>query len=593
MIKKLTLSAMLMFAGVVGYGQTVILNVMQPSTIAGLYDHTNQGDGSGWGLANLLNPADAVLDTLVMMDDGDTNTNNSYGYNFPNSNCGCDSVGVMNSSVDFEGKIVLISRGSCQFGLKAYLAQLRGAVGVIIYNAFLDSDPSGGLINMAGGVYGMNVTIPVAFVANGTGNTLKAQIDAGTTTIAFLGAKVGAIQNDLAMTSDKVLSPPQMARPQLLSADSNMYKVPLGFWMRNDGSANQTSAYASAEVTYNGSSVYSNTTNTFGLNSGDSSWISFPPFAQTAYPNGEYTFTYTIGISGGTDDFPADNEISYTVRVNDDVYSYARVDADFQPLDNNSVRPSSFSYWAPAVHFYHSDASEMTLDGVKFAAYMTNGDSITGRTVDIAVYEWDDFFFGLNDPGISTSTLSNNPILLESYMFLDEYQDTAVTHMFATPIEMDNYQRYVVAVVSANTDMYINFSRDPSYGFNDQQSTAQPVDLLMIDGTWYENGWDGYVPTIQLIMGPNNISVDELAVDIQPFPVPAAHILNIPMPNVDAASSLMVYDMAGNLVLSQDEIQKDGNVLKVDVSTLPAATYVFNLMMQDGKSSSFNVVVGR
>ena len=593
MLKKLTLSAMLMFAGVVGYGQTVILNVMQPSTIAGLYDHTNQGDGSGWGLANLLNPADAVLDTLVMMDDGDTNTNNSYGYNFPNSNCGCDSVGVMNSSVDFEGKIVLISRGSCQFGLKAYLAQLRGAVGVIIYNAFLDSDPSGGLINMSGGDYGMDVTIPVAFVRNGTGTTLKAQVDAGTTTIAFLGAKVGAFQNDLAMTSDKVLSPPQMARPQLLSADSNMYKVPLGFWMRNDGSANQTSAYASAEVTYNGSSVYSNTTNTFGLNIGDSSWISFPPFAQTAYPNGEYTFTYTVGISGGTDDFPADNEISYTVRVNDDVYSYARVDADFQPLDNNSVRPSSFSYWAPAVHFYHSDASEMTLDGVKFAAYMTNGDSITGRTVDIAVYEWDDFFFGLNDPGISTSTLSNNPILLESYMFLDEYQDTAVTHMFATPIEMDNYQRYVVAVVSANTDMYINFSRDPSYGFNDQQSTAQPVDLLMIDGTWYENGWDGYVPTIQLIMGPNNISVDEQAVDVQPFPVPAAHILNIPMPNVDAASSLMVYDMAGNLVLSQDEIQKDGNVLKVDVSTLPAATYVFNLMMQDGKSSSFNVVVGR
>jgi len=40
------------------------------------------------------------------------------------------------------------------------------------------------------------------------------------------------------------------------------------------------------------------------------------------------------------------------------------------------VRPSSFSYWAPAIHFYHSDASEMTLDGVKFAAYMTNGDSI-------------------------------------------------------------------------------------------------------------------------------------------------------------------------------------------------------------------------
>ncbi len=119
MIKKLTLSALLMVGAFAMHAQTVILNVMNPSTIAGLYDHTNQGDGSGWGLANLLNPADAVLDTLVMMDDGDTNTNNSYGYNFPNSYCGCDSVGVMNSSVDFSGKIVLISRGSCQFGLKA------------------------------------------------------------------------------------------------------------------------------------------------------------------------------------------------------------------------------------------------------------------------------------------------------------------------------------------------------------------------------------------------------------------------------------------------------------------------------------------
>ena len=109
MLKKLTLSALLFFGAFAMNAQTVILNVMSPSTIAGLYDHTNQGDGSAWGLANLLNPADAVLDTLIMMDDGDTTTNNSYGYNFPNSRCGCDSAGVMNSNVDFEGKIVLQS----------------------------------------------------------------------------------------------------------------------------------------------------------------------------------------------------------------------------------------------------------------------------------------------------------------------------------------------------------------------------------------------------------------------------------------------------------------------------------------------------
>ncbi len=593
MIKKLTLSALLVAGAFASNAQQVILNVMNPSTIAGVYAHSNQGNGSAWGLANLLDPADAVLDTLVMMDDGDTNQNNSYGYVFPQSYCGCDSSGVMNSSVDFSGKIVLISRGSCEFGKKAYLAQLRGAVGVIIYNAFLDSDPSGGMINMAGGVYGINVTIPVAFVVNGTGQTLKDELDNGTTVVAFLGAKAGAFGNDLAMSSNKVLTPGEMARPQLISADSTDYSVALGFWMRNDGFSNQTAAVAGAEITYNGSVVYTNTTNSFGLNSGDSSYISFPPFAQASYPNGEYTFTYSAAISGGTDDFPADNEISYTVRMNDGIYSYARVDSDFQPLDNVSVRPSSFSYWAPALHFYHKNASNMTMDGVKFAAFMTNGDSITGRSLDIAVYEWDDFFFGLNDPGISTSTLSNTPILLESYTFMDEYQDSAVTHMFQTPLELTNYQRYVVAVVSANTDMYLNHSRDPSYGFNETQSTAQPVWLLMVDGTWSTSHWDDYVPTIQLIMSENNISVDEVAAEIKPYPIPAAHILHIPMPNVGNEGSLMVYDMLGNLVLSQEELNKDGNLLKVDVSTLPSANYLFTITSADGKNSSFTVVVGR
>ena len=187
--------------------QNIVLNVLEPLSISGIYPHTNQGDGSGWGLSNLLNPTDAVLDTIVMMDDGDTTVNNSYGYNFPNSHCGCDSAGVMNSSIDYYGKIVLISRGTCQFGLKAYLAQLRGAVGVIIYNAYLDSSPSGGLLNLSGGDYGSLVTIPVAFVSNGNGIIIKNQLDLGQNVIAFLGNKKGSFQNDLAIHSNKILVP--------------------------------------------------------------------------------------------------------------------------------------------------------------------------------------------------------------------------------------------------------------------------------------------------------------------------------------------------------------------------------------------------
>jgi hypothetical protein len=87
--------------------------------------------------------------------------------------------------------------------------------------------------------------------------------------------------------------------------------------------------------------------------------------------------------------------------------------------------------------------------------------------------------------------------------------------------------------------------------------------------------------------------VDETNVEIKPFPVPASHILNVPMVNMVNEGSLRVYDMAGTLVLSQDELQKDGNVLKVDVSSLPSATYVFHIQSVDGRESTFNVVVGR
>jgi hypothetical protein len=63
---------------------------------------------------------------MVLMNDGSSGMNTFYGYPFSQSLCGCDSVGVVNNS-EIQGKVVLISRGDCQFGWKAYLAQLAGS----------------------------------------------------------------------------------------------------------------------------------------------------------------------------------------------------------------------------------------------------------------------------------------------------------------------------------------------------------------------------------------------------------------------------------------------------------------------------------
>jgi len=83
--------------------------------------------------------------------------------------------------VDLEGKIALIYRGDCQFGLKALNAQNAGAIGVVLVNN-TDAPP----IEVDGGTDGSSVTIPVVMVSLQNGAQITASINGGTTT-AVLG----------------------------------------------------------------------------------------------------------------------------------------------------------------------------------------------------------------------------------------------------------------------------------------------------------------------------------------------------------------------------------------------------------------------
>ena len=152
------------------------LRVTAPAVHVGEYPNAIANTTSNWGSSLSA----SVTDTMVLMNDGSSGTNTFYGYPFSQSLCGCDSVGVVNNS-EIQGKVVLISRGDCQFGWKAYLAQLAGATGVVIYNAYPDATPgqyAGGVWSMGAGPYGSLVTIPTVFVAKSTGEIFKNELDA-------------------------------------------------------------------------------------------------------------------------------------------------------------------------------------------------------------------------------------------------------------------------------------------------------------------------------------------------------------------------------------------------------------------------------
>lgn len=74
--------------------------------------------------------------------------------------------GCVDLTNDLTGKIALVTRGVCEFGVKVLNAENAGAIGVIICNDAPASDPDrGGTITMGPGAVGNTVTIPNVFLS--------------------------------------------------------------------------------------------------------------------------------------------------------------------------------------------------------------------------------------------------------------------------------------------------------------------------------------------------------------------------------------------------------------------------------------------
>lgn len=126
-----------------------IVTVNAPGAILGSYSAANPS----WGTPISSTP---VTGDVVVVDDGT-----------PDGSLGCNSYTGVN------GKIAIVDRGVCQFGLKALNAQNAGAKGCIICN-FED-----GTLNMDPGLVGAQVTIPVVMMGKGDCDKLRQYAGAG------------------------------------------------------------------------------------------------------------------------------------------------------------------------------------------------------------------------------------------------------------------------------------------------------------------------------------------------------------------------------------------------------------------------------
>ncbi len=99
----------------------------------------------------------------------------AWGFDITPDSLGCDSI----PAGSLAGKIALIRRGLCEFGLKALNAEKAGAVAVLIVNDNRVTDNDCTQIPIGPGAVGAQVTIPVFFASRGMGRVIDEAIQKG------------------------------------------------------------------------------------------------------------------------------------------------------------------------------------------------------------------------------------------------------------------------------------------------------------------------------------------------------------------------------------------------------------------------------
>lgn len=165
-----------------------------PAAVAGIYTVATASFGAAI-------PTTPLTQDMVIFDD---NTGDPY-----------DACEPAVNAAQMSGKIVIIRRGSCEFGCKVEAAENAGAIAVVVVNN-VPGAPAG----MGAGTCGANVTIPSLMISQTDGEAIIAEIEGGATVNATIvdkglevyqagyGEMLSALNEDIIESSVKLYPNP-------------------------------------------------------------------------------------------------------------------------------------------------------------------------------------------------------------------------------------------------------------------------------------------------------------------------------------------------------------------------------------------------
>jgi hypothetical protein len=563
----------------------VICAVQSPANIAGNYNFTWADPPGGWGTPDFLIPGTFVEDTLIMVNDGTPGTNATFGNLLSEEGCNPSPANA------YDGKICVIRRNTCEFGVKAYEAQMAGAVAVIIVNR----DPE--VIGMGPGAQGANVTIPVVMLSSTDGQTLIDEMNNGPV-VCLIGNKTGLFANDAGITKNATLISKSSGVVAQLAQNGTEFNFELGTRVYNYGQLAQSNVTVVANIDGPaGTSVYNQSVSVGSLASGDSIDIfpggafSFPQFSLPSYDPGRYSLSYTVDL-GIADEYNADNIIKSDFVINDSIFTYATIDeVTGLPTANNGFRPSTNNAtFSTCMVISDPNASRIGVAGIYFQASTSSasGAVLTGEEISLNLYKWEDVFTDLNDANLGFTAL--NAVAFGFYNYTADLQGETVFGAFDTPVVLEDNQRYLACAQTVNTEVYLGHDTKQNYLWN-EALYLQPITPNESDGTYYASGFGMDTPSAVgvAVFNAAELNVGETSfIDGMAYPNPANDNVTIELAS-EGTANLVVTDLSGKVVMNNAVSFLNGTT-KVNLDGLDSGMYVFNVTLENGKTSQFNVV---
>ena len=587
----------------IGANSQVVFKGVSPSSISGNSFVFEWAEPTGsWSTTipdfNLQNTF--VQDTLeLVVDNSWTGNNPAYTIPHPLANEGCfDANGGAHSQPSLAGKIAVVWRGTCQFGLKAALAENNGAVAIVIINH------SGAPVGMAGGDSGLFINIPVVMISTTDGQLLLSEMANGPVEV-FIGNKTGSSVNDLGSSKD-VSNISKYGSVPTSFVQNGLNNFDLGLTITNFGSDDNIPVL---NQTITGPSGYSyDTTITYGLlPAAQDTDYTYIPYRETSLATGEYTINYNLSIQNETDQDSSDNIVTSSFSVTNDVLSRARTDQSTGDIISNFY-PSNYTLaMSSCMHLYEENLPVGTgAEGVYFSV-SSDSTPLSAEFFQVAIYEWND----IQSTGWGDFTLNQlNPVLINDYFFADDsLKEKSVYHEFVDddnnpePIKLEKFQRYLVCIeYQGGTALDIAFGYDNylDYGSNSVYNPDFGPGRLNIDGippfngtpgTWY-TGWSSAdAPSIGLKVGNYsfvNTNENLMEGSYKLFPNPANSEINILSLGNSNYYNIEIHDLTGRIVKIVNS--RTSNNTTLDVSDLKSGNYIIKITDNNGKVESLKMI---